>query len=147
MSADAGVTFRIRAPGLVTFVDGAIILGLLGAGVRTPWLIDLGSKAGGGGLLPFVWQSHHIAGPWNFQVSALRDAAFNLYFRGDNRYRWEFQAPFLTLHTANPIAGIDWAQSNDFWMDIGFSAARGTEIPSGSFGFYLAISGSARSFP
>jgi hypothetical protein len=145
--ANAGLTFRVRAPGLVTFIDGAVILGLLGAGVRTPSLIALGAKAGGGGIFPFVWQSHHIAGPWNFQVSALRDAAFNLSFRDNNRYRWEFQAPLLTFRTANPIAGIDWAQSNDFWIDLGFSAARGTEIPSGSFGFFLAISGSARSFP
>lgn len=145
--ADAGISFRIRAPGLVTFVDGAIVLGLLGAGVRTPSLISLGSKAGAGGLLPFVWQSHHITGTWNFQVSALRDAAFNLYFRDRNRYRWEFQAPLITLRSANPIAGISWAQSNDFWMDVGFSAGRATEIPNGTFGFYLSFSASARSFP
>lgn len=145
--ADAGVSFRIRAPGLVTLADGSVILALLGAGVRPPWLISLGSKAGSGGLLPFVWQSHHIAGPWNFQISALRDATFNLYFRDGGRYRWEFQAPVVTVRNANPIAGIDWAQSNDFWVDLGFSAGRGTEIQNGSVGFYLAISGSARSFP
>ena len=97
--------------------------------------------------MPFVWQSHHITGSWNFQVSALRDAAFNLYFRDGGRYRWEFQAPLVTLRTANPIAGISWAQSNDFWMDAGFSAGRSTEAPDGSFGFYLALSASARSFP
>lgn len=145
--ADAGITFRMRAPGLVTLVDGALVLALLGAGARAPWLIGLGSKAGSGGLVPFVWQSHHITGSWNLQVSALRDAAFNLYFRDAGRYRWEFQAPLVTLRTANPIAGISWAQSNDFWMDAGFSAGRSTEAPDGSFGFYLALSASARSFP
>jgi hypothetical protein len=146
-NADAGVTFRLRSPGLVTFVDGAIVLALLGAGVRTPTTIALGALAGTGGLLPFVWQSHHLGGVWNFQFSALRDAAFNLYFRDDGRYRWEFQAPLATVRGANPIAGISWAQSNDFWIDVGLSAGRATEVPNGTFGFYLAFSASARSFP
>ena len=145
--ADIGITFRLRSPGLVTLVDGVVIMGLLGAGVRAPWLLDLGTKAGGGGLVPFLWRSHHISGPVNFQVSALRDAAFNLYFRDNNRFRWEFQAPLVTFRTANAIAGLDWAQSNDYWMDIGFSAARATEAPDGAFGFYLSFSASARSFP
>ena len=145
--ADAGITFRVRSPGLVSLVDGLVVVGLLGAGVRWPWLIALGSKASRGGLLPFVWESHHLGGSWNFQVSALRDAALNLYFRDNERYRWELQAPVMTLRSANPIAGISWAQSNDFWMDIGFSAGRATEAPDGTFGLYLAISASARSFP
>ena len=145
--SDAGVTFRVRSPGLVTLVDGAIVLGLLGAGIRAPWLIGLGSIAGSGGVAPVIWRSHHLGGPWDFQISALREAAFNLYFRDAGRFRWEFQAPVVTFRTANPIAGLSWAQSNDFWMDIGFSAGRGTEVINGSFGAYLAFTASARSFP
>lgn len=146
-SADAGITFRLRSPGMVTLVDGAIVMSLLAAGVRPPWLLALGSMASEGGLVPFLWESHHITGPWNFQVSALRDAAFNLYFRDTERFRWEFQAPLMTLRTANPMSGISWAQSNDFWMDIGFSAGRATEVPNGTFGFYLSLGASARTFP
>jgi hypothetical protein len=146
-SADAGISVRLRSPGLVTLVEGTMILGALALGARPTWLIDLGAKAGGGGLVPFIWQSHHIAGPWNFQVSALRDASFNYYFRSGEHYRWELQAPAITLRTANPNAGVDWAQSNDFWMDLGFSGGRASEAPHGSFGFYLSLSASARSFP
>jgi hypothetical protein len=28
------------------------------------------------------------------------------------------------VRIANPNAGVQWAQSNDYWMNFGFSAAR-----------------------
>ncbi|MBX3233867.1 MAG: hypothetical protein KIT84_31450 [Labilithrix sp.] len=146
-NSNVGLSVRLRSPGLISLVEGTPLL-ILAAATRAPWLLEAASTAANGGWLPSIFRSHHITGTWNWQISALRDVAWNFYPRGsDGHFRWEFQVPMLTARSANPSSGVVWAQSNDFWFDLGMTAGRSNQFRDGNYGVYLGFSASSRSFP
>jgi hypothetical protein len=119
-----GYAFRLRAPGYVCLVDGAvaIVLAQLLEGA-CPFCLQWATAAAGGGV-GRIWQARHLAGTWYWQISALRDVALNYFHDEPTRgeYRTELQASVLTARNAVPISGSDGiAQSTDFYVDGGFS--------------------------
>lgn len=149
----SGWTMRLRAPGLITAVDGLIVI-LLAETTRSPFWIKLVANAGQGGVFK-LWTSWRVGGPVYGQFSLFRDATFNRYpsYRGTNpdptarEKRHELLAPLFTFRSSIPISGDSWAQSTDFYLDLGAQMTWATSEADPFPGAFLSFSASSRVFP
>lgn len=143
-----GVTVRVRAPGYLVFVDGAIAILLAQAtksDARCPFCLNWAAAAAAGGA-GRLWKSRHLSDSTTWQLSLLRDGTLNV-FRRDAQYRTELFAPLVSLRSALPIAGDAWSQSSEIYVDVGPSAAWSSEHPTVFPGAYLSLSTTTRVFP
>ena len=132
-----GYSFRIRAPGYLFLVDGAVAIILADSlKAKCPFCLRWGAAAAGGGL-GRLWSSHPLFGSVSWQLSALRDVSFN-WFRnepGAGQGRYELLFSLLAARSVLPIAGERLSQSTDFYLDIGPSVtfASGERTAYGAF--------------
>lgn len=146
---DVGITFRLRAPGPFSLLDGTVIM-IAAAATENPGLLREAIYAQRGGL-GRLWAAQNIVRRFYMQFSALRDVTFNYFPEPIRKFRWEVMAPLVTGRVALPIAGDQLAQSNDYWFDLGVSFGRSKDLPHyGSafdVGVFLSASTSSRTFP
>jgi hypothetical protein len=143
-----GASFRIRAPGYVCLVDGAVALLLAQSfQAKCPFCLRWGAAAAGGGLGK-VWRSHPLFGSVSWQVSALRDVSVNWFHDEphDGSSRWELLFSAVTARSVLPIAGERLSQSTDFYLDVGPSVTFATGQRLG-YGLFASLAMATRVFP
>ncbi|HWO10992.1 MAG TPA: hypothetical protein VNN80_15965, partial [Polyangiaceae bacterium] len=113
-----GYSFRLRAPGYVFFLDGALAVLLVQIfEADCPFCLEWGATAAGGGLFR-IWKSRPLFGSVSWQISALRDVSLN-WFRNipaEGQSRVEIFPSLITARSVLPIAGERWSQSTDFYL-------------------------------
>jgi hypothetical protein len=144
-----GYSFRIRAPGYVTLLDGAVALVLAEVfEADCPFCLSWGAAAAGGGVGK-LWKSHPLFGSVSWQISALRDVAVN-WFRNEPRaheQRWEVLFSGITARSVLPIAGEKLSQSTDFYLDLGPSLTFISDRDTPAFGAFVSFAMATRLFP
>lgn len=151
-SHDLGLSFRLRAPGYVTMIEGGVSVGLSALakarGWRCRFCYDLSTKSAGGGALG-LWSSGQLTDTISGQLSLFRDLSVHWFpsTANDSRYRVDFLAPVFTGRWVLPITGAEsWSQSTDLYADLGATA---TYAPprKADFGIYLSVALAGRVFP
>jgi hypothetical protein len=144
---DLGVSFRLRAPGLLS-VDGLFAI-LLAQNLQSkcPDCIWWAAAAAAGGL-GHVWRSKRLFGAVRGQFAFLHDVTLNWFpNHRAHYYRVEVLAPVAAFRIGMPVAGrSSWAQAEDFYLDAGPMLDR-TSDHGWYWGGFVSFSAAGRLFP